>query len=74
MIETFGYKNMVGNETVVCCCFCGQSLNYSDAVHVILFTREMDEERQQLFAHKKCLLKTLAPAISIHPDLSDVTD
>jgi hypothetical protein len=59
------------NKTTVCCCFCGQSLAYEKAVQLIATTEGMDDEKQTLFAHKKCLAECLHTSIILHPDFSD---
>lgn len=63
---------MARNSTAtVCCCFCGKSLRYADAVLLVASTEEMGQEKQKIFAHKKCLAKVLHSSVPLHPDLSD---
>ena len=58
------------NIETVSCCFCGQSLPYVDAVQMTVSVKEMDDdEKQGLFAHKKCLACVLHPSVPLHPDL-----
>lgn len=61
---------MDGNDqNMVYCCFCGWPLEYSKAVTLVLGSKEMGEERQTLFADKKCLVKVINPSVPLHPDL-----
>jgi len=46
-------------------------LRYADAVLLVASTEEMGQEKQKIFAHKKCLAKVLHSSIPLHPDLSD---
>ena len=63
---------MARNSTaIVCCCFCGESLRYAAAVLLVVSTEEMGQEKQKIFAHKKCLAKVLHSSVPLHPDLSD---
>ena len=62
---------MAGNSNETVCCFCGQSLPHADAVELVVSSQEMGDERQKLFAHKKCLSAALHPSIPLHPDLSE---
>lgn len=63
---------MAGDSTeIVSCCFCSHSLDYRDAVHLTVFVKEMGDERQQLFAHKKCLAGVLRASVPLHPDLME---
>lgn len=63
---------MAGNSTEpVCCCFCGQSLRYADAVQLVASMEDMGHERQKFFAHKKCLARVLHSSVPLHPDFSE---
>ena len=48
---------MAGNNTeTVCCCFCGQSLRYIDAVQLTVFTKETGDEQQGTRLEEKIAL------------------
>lgn len=56
------------NEKVICC-FCGQSLLINDAaVLVIQPSVKSEEEKQQLFCHRKHLVQCMSKEIFLHPD------
>jgi len=63
---------MAGSSAnTVCCCFCGQSLHFADAVLLVASTENMGQEEQKLFAHKKCFTSALHSSVPLHPDLSE---
>lgn len=59
------------NNLEYICCFCGQSLPSAQAVQLSASTKELGEEQQTFFAHKKCLAESLHSSVPLHPDLSD---
>jgi len=61
---------MAGSNVIsVICCFCGEPEIRGHAVLLRVSTLEMDDEVQELFAHKTCLIKALHPSFPLHPEL-----
>lgn len=59
------------SENIVMCCFCGESLNFEDAVQLTIHVDLTENESQTVFSHKQCLDKLLHKSIVRHPDLTD---
>ena len=55
----------------VVCCFCGQSLMFSEAATMIVQPNPEVAESQQLFCHRSCLIGAVDDAIVLHPDFYD---
>jgi hypothetical protein len=51
------------------CCFCGESVDFNSAVHIIIMPNMDSEEKQGLCSHKSCLNRLLHKDIPVHPDL-----
>ena len=61
---------MAGSNVIsVICCFCGKTETHKNAVLLRISTLEMEDEVQELFAHKTCLSKALHASIPLHPEL-----
>ena len=66
---------MDGNsQQTVYCCFCGWPLEYAKAVTLVITSKDMGEERQILYADKKCLVQVVKPSVPLHPNLLDFAD
>ena len=64
---------MAGSNVIsVICCFCGEPEIHGNAVLLRASTLEMEDEVQELFAHKTCLTKVLHPSVPLHPELIEV--
>jgi hypothetical protein len=57
------------NENEMYCCFCGKLLTYKRAINIVISSKEMNDENQKIFSHKKCLSLNLHKSIPLHPDL-----
>jgi hypothetical protein len=58
-------------NTDVCCCFCGKPLSRDLAVILAISLSQWQEEAQELYAHKSCLIKSVDPVVPLHPDFFD---
>ena len=55
----------------VICCFCGKCMEREKAVELSIWTEEMEDESQALFAHKDCFVNSIDSSVPLHPDLYD---
>ena len=58
-------------EQVVMCCFCGNSLSFSDAIQLTIIIDKNSGESQTIFSHKECLNKQLHKSVVRYTDLLD---
>ena len=49
----------------VVCCFCGESLDYDEAVVLVVYPNSKSEEGQQLYCHKEHLIDRLHESICL---------
>ena len=51
------------------CCLCGETVLVRDVVRLSVSTDEMGDQRQVLYAHKRCFADSVIPQVPLHPDL-----
>lgn len=61
------------NNNVVCC-FCGESLFLKKAIVLTVQPNIFNEEKQQLFCHRKHLVEKINRSIFLHPDIFNDED
>ena len=54
---------MTTDDQHVSCCFCGQSLQFKDAVEISFRLKSDTEEFQTVYAHSSCFDKTLHASV-----------
>jgi hypothetical protein len=62
---------MVGNFNNVMCCFCGETILSEKAAVLTIQSNINNDEKQQLFSHKVCLLERIDKSVVLHPGFFD---
>jgi hypothetical protein len=63
---------MVGNlNNNVMCCFCGETISLEEAVVLTVQSNIKNEEKQQLFSHRVCLVERVDKSVVLHPAFFD---
>lgn len=69
-LENFGVPlDSWTTEQEVICCFCGNSLSFSDALQLKIIIDKNVDESKTFFSHRECLDKQLHKSVVRHPDL-----
>lgn len=58
----------------VMCCYCGETILLENAVILTIQPSMENDEIQQLFSHKNCLVERMHKSVVLHPDIIDCED
>ncbi len=61
------------NDNVMCC-FCGDTVSMDKAAVLTIQSSLKNDEKQQLFCHRTCLVEKVDKSVILHPDFFDEDD
>lgn len=51
------------------CCFCGQDVDWTECVRLVIYPPGESDGSQDVFCHASCLTSRLDPKVPYHPAL-----